>query len=340
MNIAHLIPAHVRYPLIKHNGRYEWVLRLAQAQAAQGHTVTIYCAPGSAEPSGNVQWASIPVEQDSSADRNTSLCLQAFSNPEHEVFHSHFDSLHYRLATHTTKPLVATQHWFPTERIVRDAKYDVNRHVTTVAVTNFMKREDDHLGIPCSYMIHHGVDLSAFRYNSLPRSDRLLFVGRIAPHKGVKEAVEAAVATNSSLDIVGKINATDTAYWDDISPKVDGERIRYLGAKPRLEVAALIAQAKAMLFLPKQIEAFGQTILEAQACGTPVVVNDLGANRELLQDGTTGFVVNDRDVSTIAAAIQSIPHLKSRECRMFAETFNQAKMLASYLSLYRNLSPH
>lgn len=334
MNIAHILPYSARFPLTKHNGRYEWALRLAKRQSDDGHDVTIYCGPSGLEESPRLCFDTIDTSLDRSEKNNHSLFIRAFGNKQHDVYHSHFDDLHYSLAKSTKKPIVVTQHWFPTEKIAHAAASRPT-NVHTVPVTRYMSQENQRLGIPSSELIYHGIDLKLFGNQPRTPGDRLLFVGRIAPHKGVKELVETIALTDESLDIVGKINDRDLAYWQSILPFVDDKKIRYLGGKSQLEVANLMSTTKAFVFLPAAPEAFGQTIIEAQACGTPVIVNDIGANRELLDDGVSGVLLKG-DVS-FTQALEKLQGIKTVECRRFAEKFDITVMTRQYESLYKSL---
>lgn len=335
MNIAHLLPYSAVFPLKKHNGRYEWALRLANIQARNGHEVTIYAGPASMPADSLVRFTTLPVSRGATQANNAALFELAMQDGGHQILHSHFDSLHYEVADETDKPVVVTQHWFPTPKIAAAVALNTHRNVITVPVTKYMAAADRQLGIPATEVIYHGIDLTAFKPSGAARTDRLLFVGRIAPHKGVHEAVQAILAADAKLDIVGKINAKDQAYWDKILPSVDGKRVRYLGPKSQAEVAALMNEAKAMLFLPQSMEAFGQTIIEAQACGTPVILNDLGANSELVDDGVTGYLVQSEE--EITAAIGNVSTLDAQTCRAFAEQFDLTAMVRSYDELYHSL---
>lgn len=335
MNIAHILPNGARFPLQKHNGRYEWVMRLATLQAQHGHVVTIYCGPDSTSNEPSVQFSSLLEYTDSKEANNLALFQKAFHNSEHQIYHSHFDYLHYQIADATTKPVVVTQHWFPSEKIAAAVPLNTRKNVTMVPVTNYMAREDLRLGIPAAQVIYHGVDLATFRPSFEHRSDRLLFVGRITPQKGVKEAVAMALAAGANLDMVGKINNADQTYWEAILPNVDGEQICHLGSKNRKEVAALMAQAKSLVFLPQGLEAFGQTIIEAQACGTPVITNNLGAASELIQDNQTGFIIGDE--AEFIHALQQCNLVDPLNCRKFAKRFDQISMMRAYDDLYQSL---
>ena len=333
MNIAHLLPHSAQFPLKKHNGRYDWVLRLARRQAKAGHTVTIYAGPGSKDDS-LIQWKSLEAIFKDATTNNIALIESAQQNKEHEILHSHFDYLHYFLANQTTKPIVVTQHWFPSETVAYASHFSTRHNVHTVPVTHFMEQENNRLGIETEQLIYHGIDLNLFTPAST-KSDRFLFVGRIHPRKGVKEAVIMAHKAHIPFDIVGKINDTEQDYWDEVAPYVDGEMIRYLGPKSLKEVADLMRKAKAFLFASEYAEAFGQVTIEAQASGTPVIISNVGASRELVKDKETGFVcASEHD---FVDAIRTIDSINPEACRSFAKQFDIVKMVADYDALYQRL---
>lgn len=333
MNIAHLLPYTARFPLVKHNGRYEWVLRLAQKQVQQGHAVTIYAAPESQDESA-IAWRSIKTPFKDKTTNNIALLKEAFQDPHHDMYHAHFDYLPYFLADLTTKPVVFTQHWFPTDMVAAAAHFNKSANVQAVSVTNYMNQENSRLGIPSADMIYHGIDLSLF-HPSNTSSGRFIFVGRICERKGVREAVQYAKKAGVALDIVGKVNDVDQPYWQNILPDIDGENIRYLGPQTQESVAALVAHAKGFLFPVRAEEAFGQVTVEAQACGTPVIISNVGASSELVAHGKTGFVCETEQ--DYLDAIRAIDTLARDDCRAFAEKFDIATMVERYETLYRRL---
>jgi len=333
MRIAHLLPHTAVFPLKKHNGRYEWALRLARIQAAAGHDVTIYAGEGS-QDNANITWQSTPTTHLNKKEANLALLSKAFEDTQYDIYHSHFDYLHYLVADLTDKPIVVTQHWFPTEEIARAVPLNLHNNVVTVPVTDMMKKEDEMLGIPATVRIYHGIDLSLF-HPTTEHSDRFLFVGRIHPGKGIAEAIHYAKTANVPLDIIGKINDTEKAFWESIASDVDGEHIRYLGPQPQPVVATAFANARGFIF-PSQIEeAFGQVTVEAQAAGTPVIISNVGPSRELVISGKTGFVC-ETDTDFIEA-IEQIGTINRTDCRKHAEQFDLNKMVAEYDALYRSL---
>ncbi|MDN5275024.1 MAG: hypothetical protein JWP06_925 [Candidatus Saccharibacteria bacterium] len=335
MNIAHLLPYTAQFPLVKHNGRYEWALRLARIQAQQGHTVSVYAAPGSHDESPIV-WRSIEAPFKDKTTNNIALIKEAFQNREHDIYHSHLDYMHYFLADMTTKPVVATQHWFPDTLTAAAATFNTTANVTAVPVTNYMLQEDVKLGIKTGELIYHGIDLSLFHPSPLAIRERFIFVGRITERKGVREAVKYATLAGVGLDIIGKINDVDQPYWQSILPYVDGVKIKYLGPQSQTAVAGLVAQAKGFLFPTQSQEPFGQVTIEAQAAGTPVIIGDIGASNELVQHGKTGFVCSSEQ--DYIDALHNINDIRRTDCREFAERFDLKTMINNYDTLYRLLT--
>ncbi|MDB5161864.1 MAG: hypothetical protein JWM52_372 [Candidatus Saccharibacteria bacterium] len=333
MNIAHLLPTSAVFPLKKHNGRYEWALRLARIQAEAGHQVTIYAGRGSIDDS-TIVWKSIEPSDQDKRTRNLTLMSNAFENTEHDIYHSHFDYLHYLVANLTDKPIIVTQHWFPFQAIADVVPLSTKNNVITVPVTDMMKAEDERLGIPTVDRIYHGIDLSLF-HPTTEHTDRFLFVGRVHPSKGVAQAIRYAKETNTPLDIIGKINNKEEAYWQTLVGDVDGQQIRYLGAQPQSVVAEVFAHAKAFIFPSQAEEAFGQVTIEAQAAGTPVIISDIGPSSELVINGKTGFVCETDD--DFITAIKNIDSIDRVVCRQHAEQFDLQDMIKAYDELYQSV---
>ncbi len=334
MKIAHIVSPRTTYPLKVHNGRYEWALRLALAQANAGHEVTVYCAKGSGDGMPQISWRSSKYSPEDRVQSQIDLIKTALQD-DHDVYHSHLDFAHYLVADSTDKPIIFTQHWFPSQKIADAAKLNKHNVVLAVPVTNFMAEANHHLGIKSTDVIYHGIDLEKFGYSSKKRSDRFVFVGRIAPHKEVHRTVAIAKAAGIGLDIIGKINPKDMEYWHGIEPLVDGQQIKYLGAKNQQEVAEAFTNAKGFIFASEHLEAFGQVIVEAQACGTPVIVSDVGANGELVNNEVSGFLATTDE--SFIEAINKIDQIDSHKCRVQAERFDVSKMLKQYDELYERI---
>lgn len=340
MRIAHLLPTSAVFPLKKHNGRYEWALRLARLQAEQGHEVTMFCGEGSHDDSA-ISWRHTSANSESKRDNNISLISEAYTENSFDVYHSHFDSLAAELSHLTDRPVVTTQHWFPDETIARRLATGRRQNVVAVPVTHLMQQTDETLGINHADFIYHGIDLELFRPTMTPVPEQpgyLLFVGRIHPAKGVREAVDIALATGKRLLIIGKVNHSDEEYWNTFKDLIDGKQIHYLGQKDQDELVAYMSHASCLLFPSIEVEAFGQVTVEAQACGLPVVISDVGASSELIVNEKTGFIVHDQ--AEFINAVHRLAPINREACRSNATRFSIHDMVQKYTSLYESLTAH
>jgi len=337
MNIAHIIPYSIGYPLKTHNGRYDWVHDIAVKQAQQGHTVTIYGSPHSSVE--GVTTKGISDATDDTKQNNTQTFRLAFA-ADHEVYHSHFDNLHYAVADETTRPIVFTQHWWPTDETILAARAFAERavpqNVWAVPPTQFMYERDQTAGIQSRGYIYHGTDLSFFHPSDAPRGNRLLFVGRISPEKNLDLAIHVALKAQVPLDIIGKVAPKNEAYWQTLLPLIDGESIRYLGAKSHAELVDYYGTARGVLFPSDINEPFGLVAIEAQACGTPVMMKRGGSRGELIKEGVTGFLCNDEH--EFVSAIPLLDGIKKEDCIASAQRFNEETMVQAYSQLYETLT--
>ena len=332
MNIAHIIPHSVGYPLPSHNGRYDWVYELAVRQAAAGHTVTIYGSPDSHVK--GVRTIGISDATDDIRRNNIETFSLAF-RAAHDIYHSHFDNLHYGVAHETSRPIIFTQHWWPTEETIQAATTYPAKNVWAVPPTDFMYEHDKISGIQSKGFIYHGIDLTIFKPSVIEKTDRLLFVGRISPEKNLDLAIKVAKMADTKLDIIGKVAKKNEGYWQSLQPLIDGETIRYLGTKNHKELINYYSSAHGVLFPSDINEPFGLVAIEAQACGTPVIMKRGGSRGELIEDSLTGFLCDDPD--SFVSAIHSLKTIKSKDCVTFAGRFDITTMIKQYEQLYTQL---
>ena len=183
--------------------------------------------------------------------------------------------------------------------------------------------------------VHHGVDTMSFAIDSAP-GDHLLYFGRIHPDKGTAEAIEVAHRTGRRLDIGGIIQ--DEAYFHtEVQPHIDGELVRFLGPVDASSRASVLGGAHALLHLIDFDEPFGYSVVEAMACGTPVIAYTRGSMPEIVEDRTTGFLVTDVDqavdaVSTVAGLDRSVIRASA------VKRFDVATMVDRYVGVYRGIT--
>jgi UDP-glucose:tetrahydrobiopterin glucosyltransferase len=173
------------------------------------------------------------------------------------------------------------------------------------------------------HLLYGGVDTAAFKYNALPR-DRLCWAGRISPEKGLQDAIAVARALDMPLDVCGKIQ--DEAYWRAAMRDASAQVI-YHGFLGPDELQRRYADARATLVTPHWIEAFGNTVIESMACGTPVVAYDRGGPAEIVVNGRSGILVpRDAGVEGLAEGVRAAVGLDRRVVRARAEEFSFGRM--------------
>lgn len=332
MKIAHILPASVIFPLGTHNGRYEWVLQLASLQAKNGHDVTVYCNQNAHIDGVRILGIRHLTDDKKSNNKETfRLALQ----DDRDIYHSHFDNLHYEMSNETSKPIVYTQHWWPDENTIRLAQTTSTKNVWAVPPTNYMYKFDTNSGIQSKGFIYHGIDLELFHTSSTRKNGRLLFVGRISQQKNLDIALSTARRTGVGLDIIGKVTQKDQEYWKKLQPLVDGGQIRYLGPKSHDELVHYYSSARAVIFPSDINETFGLVAIESQACGTPIIMKRGGSRGELLEEGKTGFLCESED--DFAAAVSNVSSLQAIDCIRFAKKFDIHAMTKQYEDLYSSL---
>jgi UDP-glucose:tetrahydrobiopterin glucosyltransferase len=160
------------------------------------------------------------------------------------------------------------------------------------------------------------VDLSLYQFSSQPQS-QLAWLGRIAPEKGLEDAVAAAQILNIPLKIIGKMQ--DQSYWQQICNDYPDAPVEYLGFLSTHELQKLLGQSKAMLMTPRWVEAFGIVVIEALACGTPVISYRCGGPAEVIEDGKTGFLVEQNSIDGLVSAIARLDEIDRKTCRHVVE---------------------
>ncbi len=168
----------------------------------------------------------------------------------------------------------------------------------------------------CRILGGAGLDLSLYQYQP-QASSGLAFLGRIAPEKGLEDAVAAAQATGLKLKIMGKIQ--DASYWQKIQADYPQADLEYLGFLDTAAMQAEVGQCQALLMTPRWIEAFGNVAIEALACGVPVISYARGGPTEIVRDGETGFLVEPDQVEGLIAAIKKLATIDRSACRQQAE---------------------
>jgi glycosyltransferase involved in cell wall biosynthesis len=333
MRIAVLAPISWRVPP-RHYGPWElFASLLTEGLVARGHDVTLF-ATGDSITAAHLRFV-IPTSwsEDATVDPKVAECLhisQVFERAdEFDVIHNGFDFLPLTYTDLVATPVVTTIHGFSSERIVAVyAKY--NGRTAYVSISD----ADRHPSLGYAATIHHGIDTSAYALDPSP-GDYLASFGRIHPDKGVVAAIDAAARAGLPLVIAGIVQ--DEHYFEtQVEPRIDGRQVRYIGPVGAEDRSQFLGGARALLHLIAFDEPFGFSVVEAMACGTPVIAYDRGSMRELIDDGVTGMIVTHVDAA--AAAVDRCAALDRAAIRARAiERFGVDRMVDQYVEVYETL---
>ena len=245
---------------------------------------------------------------------------------EFDVIHNSFDFLPLTYSRLISTPMITTIHGFSSPDIVPVyAKY--NHSTFFVAISD----ADRHPALDYVATIHHGIDVDAFTFNPAPGS-YLAFFGRIHPDKGVVAAIEVAKETGIPLRIAGIIQ--DQAYFEsEVAPRLDRQHVQFIGSVRAEDRSSFLGGAVALLHLIDFDEPFGLSVVEAMACGTPVIAFDRGSMSEIIVEGTTGSVVID--VESAVKAVTGIDRFDRATVRaMSVQRFSRDRMVDEYVAAY------
>jgi glycosyltransferase involved in cell wall biosynthesis len=230
-------------------------------------------------------------------------------------------------------PLVTTGH-LPFEGHFGACYRAIARDVPVIAISQTQANADPLM--PIAAVIHHGIDVSAMPFG---RGDGgyALFLARISPDKGVDVAARVARAAGIPLRIAGKLREPDErAYFDEKVAPLLGAGVEYLGEVGHQEKLDLLAGARCLLNPIRWPEAFGMSMIEALACGTPVVATPRGSVPELIDDGITGFVRSTEE--ELADALGHVNEIDRGECRKkAAASFSTERMVEQHVALYESV---
>ena len=268
--------------------------------------------------------------EDPSLDPKVAECLHISTvferAAEFDIIHNSFDFLPLTYSGLTSTPVITTIHGFSSPQIVPVyEKYD--RGSFYVAISD----ADRHPSLEYLATIHHGIETKRFTFSPNAGS-YLAFFGRIHRDKGLVAAIDTANKTGIPLRIAGIIQ--DELYFKrEIAPRLDGDRVQFIGPVRAEDRSSFLGGAIALLHLIDFDEPFGFSVVEAMACGTPVIAFDRGSMSEIVREGSTGFVVTD--VKAASKAVRRVGELDREAVRAEAvRRFDSNRMVEEYVVAY------
>jgi len=248
---------------------------------------------------------------------------------EFDLIHNQADFMPLAFSELVDIPVVTTIHGFSSPTIL-PAFQRYNGSSAYVAISD----ADRDPSLNYAATIHHGIPIAEFPFDPVGSED-LLFFGRIHPDKGAGEAIRAARAVGRKLVMAGIVQ-DEEYHAREVAPFVDGNSVEYRGVLGGDDRIRALGSARAMLHLIGFDEPFGLSVIEAMACGTPVIAYRRGSMSELIDHGVTGFLVDDFDQAV--AAIERVGGIDRAACRNHVERhFTVDRMADRYMALYRNL---
>jgi glycosyltransferase involved in cell wall biosynthesis len=338
MRIAQVAPLYESVPPVLYGGTERVVHWLTEELVRLGHDVTLF-ASGDSVTNARL----VPVCP--SALRLNAQCKDPVAHHvvmmEHvfqeaanfDVIHSHVDYLHFSLSRRSEVPCLTTLHG---RLDIPDLVplYQTFRELPLVSISDAQRAPLPWANWQAT--VHHGMPRQALTLKQ-GAGKYLAFLGRVSPEKGLDEAIEIARRSGLRLKIAAKVDPADLEYFENcIKPLLDDDNIDFIGEIGNEEKNNFLGNAAGLLFPIQWPEPFGIVMIEALACGTPVIAYRSGSVPEVIEDGVTGFIVEDADGAV--DAVKRLRTIDRRDCRKhFERNFSDERMARDYLDIYSKL---
>ncbi|EHQ53672.1 glycosyl transferase group 1 [Ectothiorhodospira sp. PHS-1] len=337
MKIAQVSPLYESVPPKLYGGTERVVCYLTEALIDKGHDVTLF-ASGDSETrarlvAGAPQALRLAGCRDTYSYHMIQLDQVLAQAEEFDLIHFHVDYLHFPASRFLTTPHLTTLHgrldipelW---------PLYNHFRQVPVVSISDAQRRP-----LPFANWqgtVYHGLPENLYRFNPA-KGEYLAFLGRISPEKRADRAIEIAIRSEMPLKIAAKVDEADREYFEArIRPLLSHPLVELLGEINDRDKQDFLGNARALLSPIDWPEPFGLVMIEAMACGTPVIAYRQGSVPEVMEDGRTGFIVDS--IEQAVEAVHRLDDVPRKDCRKVFETrFSAQAMADSYWELYRRL---
>ena len=338
LRIAQVAPLYESVPPTHYGGTERIVSYLTEELVAQGHDVTLFASGDSRTKATLVAACPRSLRLDPACVDQLAhhvLMLERVMQraDEFDIVHFHIDYLHFPLSRRQRLTQVTTLHG---RLDIPDLVplYNEFREMPLVSISNSQRA-------PLPWVnwqdtVYHGLPVDRYRFR--PETGQYLAcLGRISPEKGIDRAIEIAKQVGIPLKIAAKVDRADRDYFAQvIEPLLDHPLVEYLGEIGDDRKDEFLGNAYALLFPIDWPEPFGIVMIEAMACGTPVIAYSSGSVPEVMEQGRTGFIVDQ--LEDAVQAVRRVPLLSRARCReIFEERFTAARMARDYLDVYTRL---
>ena len=340
MHIAQIAPLTESIPPRLYGGTERVVGNLCDALVQLGHQVTLFAAADArtdakliAVRDRSIRLDPAPLKSDVAA--HLSMLAEVRRRAwQFDVMHFHIDLLHFPVFEQQAHRTVTTLHG----RLDLTDLEGAYRHWPQFGLVSI----SDHQRTPLPFVnwlatVPHGLPEHQFSFRERPQPGYLAFIGRISPEKRPDVAISIARRAGIPLKIAAKVDKVDRDYFETrIAPLLDHPLIDYIGEIGDSEKSEFLGNARALLFPIDWPEPFGLVMIEALACGVPVVAFRGGSVPEVIEHGVTGFIVDTLDDAI--AATRQVSRLDRQRCRAeFERRFSIGRMAADYVDLYQRL---
>jgi glycosyltransferase involved in cell wall biosynthesis len=340
VKIAQIAPLYERVPPKLYGGTERIVSYLTEELVEQGHEVTLFASGDSVTQAELVPCCDRalrlnPSVQDALPYHVTMLERLRGRAADFDVLHFHIDIIHLPLVRALARKSLTTMHG----RLDLPDLAPLFRVFSDVPLVSISRDQRQYLpAVNWAGTVYHGLPHGLLPYRPVASGGYLAFLGRMSPEKRPDRAIEIARRANMPLLMAAKIDKADQEYWSTtIKPLIDrSPQVTYIGEITESEKADFLGGAKALLFPIDWPEPFGLAMIEAMACGTPVIAFRKGSVDEVLSDGISGFVVDS--IEQAVAAVAKLDNVSRQTTRQaFEARFTVASMAKNYLDIYETL---
>ena len=340
MRIAQIAPLTESVPPKFYGGTERVVSYLTEELVRQGHDVTLFASGDSQTAATLVACTEKALRlnsgvQDPSPHNIVMLEKVRRQAGDFDVLHFHIDHIHFPIFRDIAERMVTTLHG---RLDLPDLQplYEEFCDIPLVSITRHQRLPMP----PVNWvgMVHHSLPVHIYPFSASPNGGYLAFLGRICPEKRADRAIEIARRAGMTLKIAAKVDAVDRSYFEDhIRHLLGHPLIEFVGEIGEQEKARFLGNARALLFPIDWPEPFGLVMIEAMACGTPVIAYGCGSVPEVIDEGVSGFIVGGIDEAV--DAVRNLDALdRYRVRRRFEERFSVERMAKDYLAIYHSMA--
>jgi glycosyltransferase involved in cell wall biosynthesis len=338
MKIAQISPLYESVPPKLYGGTERVVHYITEELVAQGHEVTLFASGDSVTSARLIPVTSRSLRLDEKcidllAPHFTMMEMLEKEAHQFDVIHNHIDYMMYPLIKRNKHHFLTTLHG----RLDIPELQPLYKEFFQIPVVSIS--DSQRLPIPFANWkgtVYHGLPLNLYQLNPVG-GNYLVFVGRISPEKRVDRAIEIAIKTGIPLKIAAKTDKVDRDYFEEkIKHLISHPLIELVGEVNDFEKQELLGNALGLIYPIDWPEPFGLAMIEAMACGTPVVAYGHGSVPEVVDEGVTGFIVDSQEEA--AEAVKKLTTVNRKKCReVFEQRFSASRMVKDYLTIYENL---